>query len=1247
VSPKMTAGRRRTSRSGFVLHTLLLTVCVLAATSGSALGATLSFTGAFSSDWNLAANWTDTADDTLHAVPTATDDARIPLGAASVLAAGADGAVRSIAVEPGASLSVTGRTLAVGGDVPSTFGGAVSLTGAATLTLDGESTWSGGNWSLDGSTVSNAGVLTITGDVTAARVNAASTVTNSGTITRDDATPDSGAAVFTTRVVNDGILSVASGSADLRGGGAHAGALSIARGALLAASGTHAVAEGGTVTGAGTLRLDAGTFRVSSVAAEFAPGTLLLSGGFLDLALDSTVDRLTSDGEGGGRRGSSNLLTAGGPTLLNNVTFETSATTLTGPAVTVRQVALSGAVVTLGAAAKTLWDSGTWDMFASRIENAGDLLITGDTTVVNRVSSTVENTGTITRDDAAAGGVASIRAGLLNDGDVNVIAGELQLGGSAPDTSGGTFTVDAPAVLSVTGAPALAGKGDITGTGTVRLDAGTLAVPPGPGLFDPATVVFSGGFLNLGRNATIGRLTSDGQGGGRATGIGTLTAGGPTMFDNVLLFAGTTNLTGPEITLRDLTATGSRLNLEPAAQAVWDAGDWLLSDATVFNRGELRITGDGAAVDAGDPPLVRNTGTLIRDDADPSDGVASITAPLRNSGVLQVANGTLDLGASGEQDAGRTVVDAGAVLGGAGSHYTVTGGRMEGSGTVAGALENAAGVVGAGASPGLLSVDGDYIQGADGTLEAEIAGEVPATDYDQISVSGAVSLGGVLDIVTSADFAPQLGSVYDVVLAGTVAGTFTTINGAELADRTYDVEYSSDPGRVRLSIPSDPPAPPAGGTPSIPEAAQSGDSVSCDPGVWSGEPTAFAYEWLRNGVPIDGANSRKYTLTADDVEQAISCRVVASNAGGASDPATSNEVVPTAPPPPPPPAPENLTAPTIPARAHTGDLLHCAPGSWNGQPTFAFAWLRENTAIATGPDYTITTEDVGHALRCRVSATNDGGTTTALSNELTPTTPPPPPPPPPVVAAPTNLRPPVVVGTPAKGRILRCDPGAWTGSPSLEYRWLLDGALLSDRTDTYRVRGRDVGHALACRVTARNAGGVATATSASAPSALAPGELGLPSAGNCVGPRRLRLRLRAPRPARVKTVGVYVDGHRRVAVPGRALPTVVWVSRLPRKRFELSVRAVDRDGSWRYAAQTYQRCDDAAPARAARRGTRVALPLAYVPVEGVGGDHCRKCLDEHVVPSAHGYTSCSATARPRSFTAMRICRESASSVYER
>jgi len=167
-----------------------------------------------------------------------------------------------------------------------------------------------------------------------------------------------------------------------------------------------------------------------------------------------------------------------------------------------------------------------------------------------------------------------------------------------------------------------------------------------------------------------------------------------------------------------------------------------------------------------------------------------------------------------------------------------------------------------------------------------------------------------------------------------------------------------------------------------------------------------------------------------------------------------------------------------------------------------------------------------------------------------------------------------VTGTAARGKKLTCEPGSWSGTPSLTYEWLRDGAPIRHQTEhTYRLRGRDVGHLISCRVTAHNNGGTAVATSAVVPAPTPPGDFGMPAPDKCAGSRGLRMRLKLPAALRSSTVGVYVDGQRRLSVRGRSLPGVVWVRRLPAKRFGLSVRAVTVKGAWAHAARSYKRCD--------------------------------------------------------------------------
>jgi hypothetical protein len=68
-----------------------------------------------------------------------------------------------------------------------------------------------------------------------------------------------------------------------------------------------------------------------------------------------------------------------------------------------------------------------------------------------------------------------------------------------------------------------------------------------------------------------------------------------------------------------------------------------------------------------------------------------------------------------------------------------------------------------------------------------------------------------------------------------------------------------------------------------------GQTLSCTMGNWQYAPTAYAYQWLRNGGAIAGATASTRVLVAADSGASVSCRVTATNAAG-STPITSNAI---------------------------------------------------------------------------------------------------------------------------------------------------------------------------------------------------------------------------------------------------------------------------------------------------------------------------------------------------------------------
>ncbi len=313
-------------------------------------------------------------------------------------------------------------------------------------------------------------------------------------------------------------------------------------------------------------------------------------------------------------------------------------------------------------------------------------------------------------------------------------------------------------------------------------------------------------------------------------------------------------------------------------------------------------------------------------------------------------------------------------------------------------------------------------------------------------------------------------------------------------------QASSD---ATATVASSPPQAPTNTVlPSMSGSAVEGQTLSASSGTWSGSPTSFAYQWEDCSTAgeacanIGGATSSSYKLASGDVGHTLRVVVTASNAGGstnASSAATGTVV---------PPAPVNTVLPSVSGSAVEGQSLAASSGTWSGSPTsFAYQWEDCNTSGgacvnisgATSSSYELRSGDVGHALRVVVTASNPGGSTKAFSAATGTVVPLPP----------TNTVPPSVTGSAVEGQTLSASSGTWSGSPtSFAYQWEdcntsgescsnISGATSSG----YKLAAGDVGHTLRVAVTATNAGGATTVSSAATTAVvpLAPANTARPS----------------------------------------------------------------------------------------------------------------------------------------------------------
>jgi hypothetical protein len=127
---------------------------------------------------------------------------------------------------------------------------------------------------------------------------------------------------------------------------------------------------------------------------------------------------------------------------------------------------------------------------------------------------------------------------------------------------------------------------------------------------------------------------------------------------------------------------------------------------------------------------------------------------------------------------------------------------LTGNGQINANVINGGGYVSPGLSAGILNVQGNYTQAADGTMVIELAGtdnsDPLSPQFDLLNISGLAALGGVLDVTLldpgTGVFAPTTGSPFDILTATRgVTGEFAVENLPALSGGlSLDVVYNAN-----------------------------------------------------------------------------------------------------------------------------------------------------------------------------------------------------------------------------------------------------------------------------------------------------------------------------------------------------------------------------------------------------------------------------------------------------------------------
>jgi len=273
--------------------------------------------------------------------------------------------------------------------------------------------------------------------------------------------------------------------------------------------------------------------------------------------------------------------------------------------------------------------------------------------------------------------------------------------------------------------------------------------------------------------------------------------------------------------------------------------------------------------------------------------------------------------------------------------------------------------------------------------------------------------------------------------------------------------------------------------------AQQGQPLTATNGTWTRDPaasTSYTYQWKlcdpsgNNCNDISGGTAATYTPLAADVGGTLQVVVTASSTGGgdarlAETSAASTPVLV--------PAPVNTWRPVLSGIVEQGQQLTVSTGSWSYAPDgYTYAWQRCDStgancvdiAGATALSYTPVAGDVGATLVATVTAHNGGGTTPQPSAQSAIV----------AIAPPVNTVLPAITGLVQAGQTLSASDGTWSNLPAgYSYQWQdcditgqsctpIPGAI----ANSYVAIAADVGQALNVTVTATNASGSSTATSA-------------------------------------------------------------------------------------------------------------------------------------------------------------------------
>jgi T5SS/PEP-CTERM-associated repeat protein len=401
---------------------------------------------------------------------------------------------------------------------------------------------------------------------------------------------------------------------------------------------------------------------------------------------------------------------------------------------------------------------------------------TGELTV--RLGGRITSTSTIATDFIGNQSGSTGTVNVTGSGSTWASSSNLEIGFAGTGTlnieSGGVVTSNSGTLgQEFTGGN---GTANISGTGSHWDNSGSeLNV----GFFGKGELNITNGGLVTNANAQIGRQRSN-DGTERGDGSVTVNGGGSHWNNSGTLFVGVFG--------------DADMRVEDGGLVSSSTGLVGLNDGS---SGEVTVTGVGSHWDnSGDMNVGffdSGSGTLKVE----SDGLVTVGGSLivNAPGTVNLSGGKLDVG----------TLDLSDPL----ANFNMTGGRLVAD-QVQGNLEITGGVLAPGDSPGLTSIDGNLNLLVGGSIEFEIGGTTPISEYDTIDVTGQANLFGTIDVDLIDSFEGSLDDSFQLV---NPVFFFSAITGSPMFDFSdaeletglvWDTSTFLNDGTIRISAVPEP-----------------------------------------------------------------------------------------------------------------------------------------------------------------------------------------------------------------------------------------------------------------------------------------------------------------------------------------------------------------------------------------------------------------------------------------------------------